>query len=116
MMTFTMSASTPTLDAKQKTIIVKPIMVNTIVGNVQTAYDAAITFEYTAIQNHSVLTFYKTEKTPTNTLAIINDVGWHSQMCFAFNVIYKEKLNTSYLFDHSVNISKLGIKRNWGNC
>ena len=117
MMTFTMSATTPTLGKKETSTIVKPILLSTIVGNVvMNTNDVAGTFEYTAIQSQRVLNFLKTGKTLTNTTAIITDVGWNSPGVVSYSNKYREKLNTNYLFNHAFHLSKLGVKRNCGNC
>jgi len=115
MMPFTMSASTPTLDTKQKTTIVKPVLVYTIVENVL-SNDVTGAIEYTAIQNPEVHVYSKTDNSRTNTLAIITDVGWNSPGVISYSNKYREKLNTNYLFNHAFHLSKLGVKRNWGNC
>jgi hypothetical protein len=91
MMTFTMSAATPTLDKKQKTTFVESSLVQSIVGNVvititndvkfisyQNQKVPVINFKNANITNFMILQdIGKKTRVHINPFTAIDDVGWY---------------------------------------
>ena len=89
MMTFTMSAATPTLGNKQKTTFVEPTMVQSIVGNVVIANEVKFIsyenqlvpgFNFENVNTNSFMILQhvgKKARVSINPYITIDDVGWY---------------------------------------
>ena len=87
MMASTMSATTPTLDKKQKTTIVTLDTAHPIVANVASP-TTVVFIQHSITQNAtSAVNYWPTKKAP-NLLKIITDVGWRS--CKSENKHYNQ--------------------------
>lgn len=87
MMASTMSATTPTLDKKQKTTIGTLDTAHPIVANVA-SFDTAVFLQNSITPNATrVVNYWPTKKAP-NLLKIITDVGWRS--CKSENKHYNQ--------------------------
>ena len=75
MMAFTMSATTPTLDKKQKTTIVTLDTAHPIVENVA-SLTTVVFIQHSGTQNATSAVNYWTPKKVTTSLDFIRDVGW----------------------------------------
>lgn len=95
-------SATPKLEVKKD--FVKTEMVKQVT-DVIIDFDAVI-FEGYSFRENRYLNFSNSNH---NTLALIPDVCWSSDLIFSYNSIYKEKLNKNYIIDKKLLLEKLGI-------
>ena len=114
MISFTMSATTPTLEQKQEPSFTQgSIPYET--GNVALVTDFSLHTEvFYFDQGQSYL--YRPIDLKNNTFATVLDVGWCPQWQSTCNTIYKEKLQSNLSIDHKLRMSKIGINQNRDNC
>jgi hypothetical protein len=108
MISFTMSATTPTLEQKQKPIFIQET-ISYEIGNVALVSDFSMNtevFYFDLAQSY----LYRPLDLKPNTFATVLDVGLSQEWQPTFNSIYKEKLEAEFITDHLRRISKIGIK------
>ncbi|KVV16138.1 hypothetical protein ACRASX_11025 [Flavobacterium sp. TMP13] len=114
MISFTMSATTPTLEQKQEPSFTQGIIPYEI-GNVALVTDFSFHTEvFYFDQGQSYL--YRSLDLKNNTFATVLDVGWCQEWRPIFSTTYKEKLQSNFSIGHKLRISKIGIKQNRDNC